>query len=174
MIAAGHTSMGVIVGLSAATFLPAELPLWQLVLLSGALGIASHYLMDVVPHGHYDFESRHPSPTESRRLALDLVIPIAILAVVLLLKFGLGPASWLVGAAVTGAQIPDVFDGLLASGRIPRWRWALAEKRFHLGTHWHNPVDAARATAQGGRRLGPSDVWQALVGLLALVWLLTY
>jgi hypothetical protein len=166
--------MGVVVGLSAATFLPAELPLWQLVLLTGALGIVSHYVMDVVPHGHYDFESRHPSQAERARLAVDLLVPIFLIAILLLIKFGMGPASWLVGAAVAGAQLPDVFDGLLASGRIPRWRWAIAEKRFHVRTHWHNPVNAARATAQGGRRLGPSDMWQVLVGLVALVWLLTY
>lgn len=174
MIAVGHTSTGVLIGLASTTLLPVELSLWQQVLLTGAVGIVSHYAMDLVPHGHYEFDGKNPDRSSIITLAIDLGLPILVVAAVLLIKFGVGPTSWLVAAGIAGAQLPDVFDGLLMSGRIPRWRWAVAEKHFHLRTHWHNPIDTARATPQGGRRLGASDIWQAATVVLALVLLLSY
>jgi hypothetical protein len=174
MIAVGHTSVGVLVGLAGSTLLPAEAPLWLLVVITGVAGVASHYVMDLVPHGHYQFDGKTPSRRSVILLSLDLGLPIIIIAIILLAKFGLGPASWLVAAGVAGAQAPDIFDGLLDKGLIPAGRLATKESTIHYRTHWHNPTDPTKATPQGGIPLGLADMWQGLVAAIALLWLLTY
>jgi hypothetical protein len=129
--------------------------------------------MDLVPHGHYEFDDRQPSARSMNILRIDLLVPIAVVAIILLWRFGLGSTSWLVAAGIVGAQLPDVFDGLLTRGTIPPFRLALLEQRFHLGTHWHNPTEAAKATGQGGRRLDGSDIWQAMVAVIAILLVVT-
>ncbi len=172
MIAVGHTSVGVLMGLAGAAVLPESVPLWGQVLLVGVAGVASHYVMDMMPHGHYEFDSKRPSQQENLTLLNDLLVPIVVVGLLLLWRHGVDATSWLVAAGVVGAQLPDVFDGLLARGTIPPFGWARREHAFHSWTHWHNPKDSAKATSQGGRRLGWSDAWQAIVGLVALVCLL--
>jgi hypothetical protein len=174
MIAVGHTSVGVIVGIAATQLLPDSWPLYVQVVVVGLAGVVSHYLMDLVPHGHYDFNGASPTAKSQLYLAIDLGLPLLIVAVICVIKFGLGAPSWLVAAGIIGAQLPDVFDGLLYRGFMANLSLAQAEQRFHLGTHWHNPTDKNKATPQGGRRLGFSDIWQAIVVVLALALLIRF
>lgn len=173
MIAAGHTSVGVVIGVAASELLPASLNLPTQVLLVGLVGIASHYAMDLVPHGHYEIDQAKPTTKTTTKLVFDLVIPILLLGVYLLLEHGLGRVSWLVGAGVLGAQLPDVINGLRSQGLLPPSTLLDKEGRFHSSTHWHNPSDASKATREGGRRLGWSDVWQVAMAGLAIMLLLS-
>lgn len=173
MIAIGHTSVGVILGVAVAEVAPENLPLIVAVLGTGALGVASHYAMDLVPHGHYDMNLTKPSKGEPLKLVVDLVIPIGLVGLFLLINYGFGPMTWLVGAGVAGAQLPDVLMGLHRRHLLPKWAWLQRESAFHSNTHWHNPKDPAKATNEGGRRLGLSDIWQAGVIVVALLMLLS-
>ena len=73
MIAIGHTSVGVIVGTAAYQLLPDTISLpWQ-VIITGTAGIASHYLMDLMPHGHYNMNLSQPSRKQILKLVADVV-----------------------------------------------------------------------------------------------------
>lgn len=167
MIAIGHTSIGVILGVAATEILPA-VPLPFEVLIVGAAGVASHYAMDLVPHGHYNFNQQDLSLRQMIYFGLDFAIPILFVATYVLLNYGFERTSWLIGAGILGAQLPDMLMGLRSKKLLPGWDWLQMEAYYHHRTHWHNPVDLSRATNEGGRRLSIFDVWQAFIAIAAL------
>jgi hypothetical protein len=142
------------------------------VVATGVVGWFSHYAMDLVPHGHYPFNKESISRTQKLVFAADFVLPITALGIYLLMNFGLGKTSWLVGAGVLGAQLPDLLMGLRSKGILPHGFWGYEAKQ-HSRTHWHNPKIPAQATPEGGRPLGWTDVWQAVMAVLAVWALLT-
>ena len=167
MIAVGHTAVGVMVGVAASHILPTNPPLLITVVASAVAGLASHYLMDLVPHGHYDFDFSNPSPREKLRLSADLLLPIVLALGVVAWRHGASSEFWLVAAGIGGAQLPDIVNGVRARGWLPQWSWLEAEGRFHMSTHWHNPHDSQAATREGGRKLGVSDLWQLVMVIMA-------
>ena len=171
MIAIGHTSVGVIVGTAAYQLLPDTISLpWQ-VIITGTAGIASHYLMDLMPHGHYNMNLSQPSRKQILKLVADVVVPATLIAAYMLITHGLNSITWLVGAGIFGAQLPDVIMGLRRRQLLPNWSWLASEAEFHASTHWHNPKDQHHATNEGGRKLGVTDLWQAGIVVLALILL---
>ena len=169
MIAVGHTSVGTLIGIGASSLAP-EVPLPAVVLLTGVVGWLSHYAMDLVPHGHYPFNQTSLTTKQKLTFLVDFGLPLVVLAIWLLAEFGFGRQSWLVGAGVMGAQLPDILMGLRSKRVLPRNFWQF-ESYWHSRTHWHNPKEAARATPEGGRQLGWSDLWQAAVAVLAILLL---
>jgi hypothetical protein len=172
MIATGHTSVGVVVGVVATQALPDSIPPLGQVLLVGTIGVISHFVMDVMPHGHYDFDASAPTRRGQILLLVDLLLPIVVVLSLCLWRW-----SWsdtlIIFFGIGGSQLPDIFDGLFMRGWFAKYGWAQFEHRFHMGTHWHNPTNPTRATPEGGRKLGLGDVWQLLTGLIALcllVW----
>src|SRR5690606_29114607 len=123
-------------------------------------------------HGHYGYDMSKPNPIEKLKLVVDFVLPVVILGIYLLFNFGFGAQSWLVGAGVLGAQLPDIVNGFRKLDKLPDWYWLNREGYYHSLTHWHNPQDASKATAEGGRKLGLSDIWQAALVCLAIFVLL--
>jgi hypothetical protein len=173
MIAAGHTSVGVIVGIGVAEALsPLHLPLPLEVMLVGMAGWASHYAMDVLPHGHYDFNQQNLSLKQKWCFGLDFGLPIVLLAMYLWFTHGADRLSWLIGTGVLGAQLPDLLMGLRSKQLLPDWPVLRQEARFHHSTHWHNPTNPNQATAEGGRKLGWSDAWQMATTVVAVMLLL--
>lgn len=175
MIAIGHTSVGVILGTAATQFIPPltlNLPIQ--IILVGAAGLASHYLMDIMPHGHYEFDQKQISNRQKLYFSLDFILPILIIAFYLLTTHGFDRVTWLIGAGILGAQLPDVLMGLRNKNMLPNWNLFKIESHYHSQTHWHNPKDASKATTQGGRKLGLSDTWQLIVGIIATILLIKF
>ena len=173
MIAVGHTSVGIILGVATIELMRSStLPLPLEVITVGAAGLASHYLMDLVAHGHYDFNQQGLTRRQKLTFSLDFILPISLVAIYLLTNFGFERISWLVGAGILGAQLPDLLMGLRSKKLLPDWPWLSSESHFHSQTHWHNPTNPANATQEGGRKLAISDLWQAGMCVLALALLM--
>ena len=172
MIAVGHTSVGIVLGVATTELLhPSTLPLPLEIVAVGAAGLASHYLMDLVPHGHYDFNQQGLTRRQKLTFGLDFILPISLVVIYLLASFGLGRISWLVGAGILGSQLPDLLMGLRSKKLLPDWPWLSVEAQFHSQTHWHNPTNPVNATQEGGRKLAISDLWQVAMCALALILL---
>jgi hypothetical protein len=171
MIAVGHTSVGVIVGIGVLAITEGQSPLVA-VSVAYVAGVASHYLMDLIPHGHYDFNGENPTYRSISLLCLDLFLPISIFSLFLLLKFGLSTPLYVSFMAIAGAQAPDVLQGMLARGIFPRRGLFQDETHFHMWTHWHNPKNPLDATREGGRKLSWTDLWQVGCFCLAVYLLL--
>lgn len=172
MIAIGHTAIGVVIGVAASEIIPDSTPLLGQILIVGLIGVASHYGMDLVPHGHYEIDQAKPTLRSVGKLTADLVMPICLLGAFLLYEHGFSHISWLVGAGVLGAQLPDIVNGLRSQDLLPHWSWLNREAAFHSSTHWHNPNNPTRATNEGGLKLSLADVWQAVVVVFAVILLL--
>ena len=173
MIAVGHTSVGIVLGVATTEILhPSILPLPLEIVAVGAAGLASHYLMDLVPHGHYNFNQQGLTQRQKLTFGLDFILPICLVGIYLLTNFGFGRISWLVGAGILGAQLPDLLMGLRSKKLLPDWSWLSSESHLHSQTHWHNPTNPANATQEGGRKLAISDLWQVAMCILALVLLM--
>jgi hypothetical protein len=169
MIAIGHTSVGVLVGVVAIELGGAMLPLPLLLGATFAAGVASHYVMDLVPHGHYNFDARHITARSGILLLLDVGVPIAaFLIFTLLVVHNFSAPLWSIMAGIAGAQAPDIFDGILGTGKVATNSIFEKETSFHQWTHWHNPTDIAKATVEGGKKLDLWDVWQVMVIFLGI------
>ncbi len=171
MIAIGHTSVGVIIGVTATQLLPASIPLPAAVTAVGLISLASHYVMDLIPHGHYNFNKQQLTSQQKLYFSLDFILPIFLITIYLLSSSGFSHLTWLVGAGITGAQLPDLLMGLRSKELLPNWNWLRREALYHSQTHWHNPTNKAKATNEGGRRLGLSDIWQVAV-LIGAIYVL--
>jgi hypothetical protein len=166
MIAAGHTSVGVLVGVGTLTLFPA-LPYPYHLTLVLAVGLISHYLFDLVPHGHYNFDGQNPTFRSKVFFFIDFFIPIGLFSVLAFLTYGFSWPLLVVWAGITGAQAPDILFGLRASRLVSETFWT-REQAFHQWTHWHNPTDLRKATNEGGLKLSIYDIWQMIVFLMAI------
>ena len=110
MIAAAHAAAGAAAASTAGT--PAQ----------GFLaGLASHYLLDRVPHCDYELASR----TGRALLVADLAAAAAVIA-------RLGAWRGVRGAGVAGGLLPDV---LMVVGKRRRGLFFRAHTRFHRANH---------------------------------------
>ncbi len=163
MIAFGHTAIGVGVGLAGYSMF-GQGPLAQGLILTGAIGVASHYLADFIPHGHLhkhkDFKSKIV-----KIIIFDLFLSILIFTSLGLLKFGLSPKFWYLMFGIGGSQLPDVVDGFIYIGVLKARGLLKLEYDFHGLTHWHG--DRENALMWGWR-----DVWQVatILAALFLLW----
>lgn len=173
MIALGHTGSGVLVGLvgvSALTEIPVPLPLaLMIVLLSG---IAAHYIGDWLPHGHYRFDPSHPSKTSIMKLGIDLLLPLILVLLLSVSKFGLGWEFGIIVAALAGVHLPDVFENLIDLKLLPNTAAAKEHRRFHYDRlHWHNDRDHSDLP-NGARVLSWIDTYQLALLALAIYLLI--
>ncbi len=177
MLAFGHTSSGVLVGLGLITIeqsSPSVIPVGFLLLIAVLLGVLVHYLGDFIPHGHYDFAAKHPTKQAWFFLALDFAAIGLLFTLIILQKFGFGFEFWIIFAAVLGAQLPDIFEGLVDRKIIPTNHWTKLHRHWHFKIlHWHTRT-AKRHLPSGARALQWTDVWQVAVFALALVLLIRF
>ncbi len=164
MVAFGHTAVGTLVGIASyQAFGKGDIALG--LIASGFLGILSHYLMDLIPHGHF-FRG-----TENYKkmiivwvIIFDLVIP-AVFLLSLSHLFGKNITQILyILFAIGGAQLPDVLGGLKRIDLLPNLKIFKVENVFHMGTHWHGAEE--KALLWGFR-----DIWQVLAFVLAVLFL---
>ncbi len=161
MVAFGHTAVGTLVGVAAYhVFGKGDIALG--LIAAGFLGVVSHYLADLIPHGHF---FRPPQKFEKLIIwviLFDLLLPILFLLAtahylqknpteILYILFGIG-----------GAQLPDVLGGLKQLKLLPEIKILAAENKFHMSTHWHGQNEKALLFSF-------YDIWQIAVFILAIL-----
>jgi len=164
MVAFGHTSVGAIVGYIAFQQLGTDNPI-QGLLITGTVGVISHYIMDCVPHGHFFRHGEYKSkvlPVIIFDLALSVIIYLAVayyfsnqnILFTFYILFGIG-----------GSQLPDILDGLIYIGVLKSKGILKVENNIHIATHWHGKKNKVLLWSLW-------DIWQIgffLFGLYLLV-----
>ena len=170
MIAFGHSSTGVIVGVGAVSLAQSGASLAWLLPATLVVGIISHYLCDAIPHGHYHMSFTNASRKQLAIFLLDLFGVVVLFGGIALHKFGLGAGLWLIAAGVLGAQLPDMYEAFVDMGALPKNRFSEAHRHWHWDIlHWHS--HRGPRLTKDVRALGWWDLWQVAVFGLAL-WLL--
>lgn len=171
MIGFGHTSVGVLVAIVVERAIP-TVPLWSQALTVFVVSLVSHYIMDVVPHGHYTYDPKHPFSKQALILWFDLVGFAGLILLLVWWQYGWGSQLLLVAVGIVGAQLTDVWDWVVvANGWVPLEGIVLKHRRLHQWTHWHDNVDSNGKRT--GRWLTWWDLWQVVVALLAITLLMS-
>lgn len=159
MVAFGHTAVGTLVGVvSYKTLGGGDIALG--LIIAGFAGWDSHYLADLIPHGHFFREGFEKKIIWV--IIFDLLMPITFLlglahyfgksyVEILYLVFGIG-----------GSQLPDVLSGLRNIGLLPKINFLNQEYNLHMSTHWHGQKENALL-------FNYRDVWQILTFILAVL-----
>lgn len=151
MLAIGHVAVGFSLGLLAAQTI-GNPGLALAVGFSG--GLASHYLTDLIPHGHITAGS--DSPYDSFLIFLDLILGGAVFLLLGFVMFGLTLKFLTITLGMAGSILPDFFEAGRRYGLYPHTGVFRLEMDFHHWTHWHG----------SGKRTLPIriyDLWQVLV-----------
>ncbi len=159
MIAFGHTAVGAIVGVGVYHFLPDQ-PLTSLV-VAGGVGIVSHYLADLVPHGHFGRMKNYRKEVVPI-IFFDFLLSVAIFVGLSYWHFGLTLKTFDILFGIGGSQLPDILDGLIYSKRIPNKGFLKIENGFHQWTHWHSKNHLPLL-------MGWRDIWQVTMVVVALL-----
>jgi hypothetical protein len=125
MIGTGHLLVGGAIGAAAATLLPPPLA----VPVALACGIASHHLLDFIPHT--DAATFWPGPKPRIPLSISLLVACEILLGLSLtgfFYFSLHTTLAFIGGAV-GGILPDLLD------EVPLWQEHF--RRTGFGSVWH-------------------------------------
>lgn len=171
MIALGHSSIGVLVGVAAVAIQAnTNAPMSVILLLVFAFSLILHYVCDFIPHGHYYIDSQKLTPASISTLLLDSVAGAAVLLLLAGRKYGLGLELVIIMAAMAGSLAPDVFEALIKLKIIPKYSAVKREMVFHGAMHWHDEPDSP--LPHGARPLRLTDVWQLAVILAAVLSLL--
>lgn len=180
MIASGHNSSAALLAISAIYVNEQTSVLDSFPALLACLfivGIISHYLTDLVPHGHYkepEMALKHymAKPKEERRSIpritlliglADLLVSLFIFITIFWVLLGLSSLIYL-GVAFAGTQLPDLIMIANKSGIVSGNKFVQLEESFHGGPiHWHDQKN-------GRARLWSwTDIWQILVFILAIL-----
>jgi|SRR3990167_2926835 len=159
MIAFGHTAVGVIVGVTAYQFL-GQGNLASGLIITGSMGMISHYLMDAVPHGHFSI-SKNYKQSILPIIIFDLSLPIIFFLRTIYLNDGFGEKLLYAVFGIGGSQLPDVIAGLIYIKVIKNKGLLKAEDDLHEALHWQGKSSRLLL-------LGWLDIWQILIILAAL------
>lgn len=162
MVAFGHTAVGVIVGVTAYRFI-GQTDLMSGLVITGSVGMVSHYLMDALPHGHF-FGSGNYKKQIIPVIIFDLFLSIVIFLGGIYLLDGFSIRLFYTVFGIGGSQLPDVIDGLISIRAIKAAGLLKVENNLHQRLHWHGK--SAKTLL-----LGQRDFWQVLVVLAALLYL---
>jgi hypothetical protein len=142
MVAFGHTAVGALVGLASYQQFGNSDPISGLI-ITGAVGVVSHYVMDCFPHGHF-FREKDYKKKVGLVIIFDLFLSVALyiltayyfstfnILYTLYILFGIG-----------GSQLPDILDGLIYIGILPKKGLLKVEHHLHTATHWHGKKEKA-------------------------------
>ncbi len=163
MVSFGHTAVGVIVGVTVYKFL-GQGDLTVGLIITGAVGVVSHYITDFIPHGHF-FKPKDFKKGIIPVIIFDLLLPIIFFLGVIYAKGGFSEKLLYIIFGIGGAQLPDIVDGLISIRVIQDNTLLEAENSFHQSLHWHG---------KGAKTLllGLKDFWQLLIILVALFWVI--
>lgn len=156
MVSFGHTGVGAVMGLLAYQLEPGN-PVLGLG-LSGALGVGSHYLSDLLPHGHFtDFSNREKLKVV---LLADLGVSLVLMITLSFFKFGFSWKFFYILFGIGGAQLPDIIHGLYYMS-VLKGRIFQTESRFHKDIHWFEKGKV--------RPWSLWDIWQVALFLICLI-----
>lgn len=159
MIAFGHSAVGVIVGVTTYEFLGQD-GLASGLIITGSIGIISHYLADFIPHGHF-FKPNEYKKNILPVIIFDLLLPIILLLGIIYGRYGLSEKLLYIMFGIGASQLPDVIDGLVYIKILKAKGLIKIENNFHQALHWHGKGSKALL-------LGLRDTWQLLIILFAL------
>lgn len=158
MIAFGHTAVGALVGVSAYQMF-GNGDLTTGLAVTTIAGVTSHYLFDLIPHGH--FFNRGYKKNVNTVIIFDLFLSVLLFISTQYYFHGVDLAMLYLLFGIGASQAPDILDGLIYTDRIPNKGIIKIENNIHIATHWHGSGNNARL-------LGSSDIWQLAVVLIAL------
>ncbi len=161
MLSFGHTAVGVASGLTVYHFLGNSSPAIT-VLAAGSAGLTSHYLTDILPHGHF-FVTKDKNFNRNIILTIlfDFLSPALLFLYLIYQQTGLSILLFTILFAIGGAQLPDILDNLIGLKVLPRKGILKFENHYHQMTHWHGSGDH-------GLLLSWFDLWQVTVFLTVL------
>src|SRR5258708_3783439 len=160
MVSFGHTAVGTVVGLSTYHYFGDQNPALGL-LAAGSAGVISHYITDLIPHGHF-FKFSEYGKKVRYIIIFDLFLSIALFLYLSYLRFGLMVGLFYILFGIGGSQLPDVLDGLIYTKALPKSGFLKLENRFHQSTHWHGTLYKTLPWSIW-------DIWQVGVAVIALV-----
>lgn len=163
MIAFGHTAVGAAIGLAGYHFLSTQPPPIGLSLTFGA-GLISHYITDFIPHGHF-FNELDYKKKVIYAIIFDLFLSVLLFVGIEFILKGLDLKLFYLIFGIAGAQVPDVLDGLIYTGYLPKKGLFKLEMNFHRSLHWHG---LGKHTLMFGKR----DIWQIMTVLIAFILLI--
>lgn len=162
MVAFGHTAVGALVGLTAYNLSLSTNPALGFT-FAAIGGIASHYLMDLIPHGHFT-NLKNYKKNIKLIIFLDLFLSLLIFFLASIITFGLQLPTQLIITAIAFSQLPDILDGLVYIGFLKPNKLIKIEMKIHDLTHWHGTGDKVL-------KFGIWDIWQISTVLISL-WLI--
>lgn len=164
MISFGHTAVGAVVGLEVYSLLAPTEPVIGLI-AAGTAGMISHYIMDIVPHGHF-FVDRRSNYLRNTALTLlfDFLVGIILFAGIPFAQTGLSLTFWYILFAIGGAQTPDILDNLIHLKILPAKSLLKLENYYHQQTHWHGKHEK-------GLLISWWDIWQLTVIIISAWWI---
>lgn len=165
MVSFGHTAVGSLVGLAAYHYFGDQNTTLGLTTTATA-GIISHYLTDLIPHGHF-FRHQQFKRKVIYVIIYDLFVSIILFLFVSYSQFGLRKPFFYILVGIGSSQLPDVLDGLIYSGLISPKGVIKVENDFHKLVHWHGSLEKSLLW-------GKRDIWQIMVALFCFGALLLW
>ena len=165
MVSFGHTAVGAAVGLYGLSLYSTGNPILGLV-ATGAIGVASHYAADLIPHGHF-IKFKDYKKKVGEAILFDFLLSVLIFSVIAFYKFGFEIEFLYILFGIGGAQLPDILDGLIYTKKIPNKGLIKIENNIHIATHWHGKAEKALMWSK-------ADIWQVLVFISAVIYLLSF
>jgi hypothetical protein len=163
MISIGHSAVGAAIGVATYQFIGDANPLLGLT-TAGITGLASHYLTDIVPHGHFFKGTQNYKRNIIPVIIFDVFLGALLFLALSYYRHGLDWQLWYVLFGIGGAQFPDVLDNITHIGVLPRKGLLKTHNIHHENTHWHGKGD-------NGLLLGIRDIWQLTVVVLVCLYI---
>ena len=129
MVAFGHTAVGTLVGIASyQAFGKGDIALG--LIMTGLIGILSHYLMDLVPHGHFFTDPKKYDKLILWVIIFDVLLPFLFILGLAHTLNKSGTEILYIFFGIGGAQLPDVLDGLKRLKLLPKIPILEAENKF--------------------------------------------
>ncbi|PIS05122.1 MAG: hypothetical protein COT81_02755 [Candidatus Buchananbacteria bacterium CG10_big_fil_rev_8_21_14_0_10_42_9] len=116
------------------------------------LGFISHFLIDLIPHGDYEYFAPHKFPTRWKRIRKIMAFAIvdstlATIVVSLYMAWALPLNPWSIAAGVIGAIMPDLLMGI---GEMTDKKFLGRFWKFHLKFHHFEVENKMRLNMKQG------------------------
>ena len=102
--------------------------------LAFLIGLTSHFLVDIIPHGDRTLYDGHRKGTAERRARIYVTMDAIVAIIVVALMFSISHRSLnpMIAAGIIGAVIPDLLVGIYEAWRTP---FLKPFHRFHFFFH---------------------------------------
>lgn len=162
MIAFGHTAVGVLVGIGTYQVLGGSNVI-EGSAVAFSVGVASHYLFDFIPHGHF-FGPKDYKRKVFLTIIFDLLLSLILFTYLSFTRFGISDQFFYILFAIAGSQAPDILDGFIYIDILPNKGLIKAENNLHRLMHWHGKDKNTLLISR-------FDIWQVLICLSAVFFI---